>query len=596
MFLMIYSCQDDILDKSPLGSISDTVVWSDPVLIDSYLIDLYAQTPVFVNDATSTGGPHSTNLVGMFTVNEMSDEATFGWGFYTRFEVANAKGGLLDINGGMLEYWELPYKVIRALNVFIEKIADAPVPENFKKVRTAEAKFLRAFNYFAMVKRYGGVPLITKAQNIDDSREELYPARNSEKEVYDFIISEMTSAAKDLPSVVPTEDLGRPSKFAALALKSRVALYAGSIAQYGDVQLDGLLGFPIGESVNYYQTSYDASLEIISEGHHALYNQDTDKTNNFKNIFLNEGNRETIFSKRYDGVSNGGIVWGYDFAQAPNPHAWGAGNKDAPFLEMVYEFERLDGSPGVISSEELGNSLWTIEELWGGRDPRLLATIYTQDTPWQGEKVDFHNGIILEDGTIQHEGSYSGEDGSGEVILAKGRDFQPSGTGFGVMKYLDPNADNLQGIANSKTDYIVFRYAEILLNLAESAFELGKTDEALEAINKIRERAGMPVRTSIDFDDIVHERKVELAFEGHRYWDLRRWRRAEEKLTGGNSGIRYVYDYGQDKYAVWLFDKNVETVYGNGNRVPLFKPHYYYFPITLSRTGQNPNLLENPGY
>ncbi|MBL4561462.1 MAG: RagB/SusD family nutrient uptake outer membrane protein [Labilibaculum sp.] len=594
--LAFISCQDDILDKKPLGSISDGVVWNDPVLIDSYLINLYARTPVFTNDATDISGAKSTELVGMYTINELSDEATYGWGFYSRFEVADAKGGLLNINGGMLEYWELPYKVIRALNMFIENLEDAPVSDEFKKVRTAEAKFLRAFNYFAMVKRYGGVPLITKAQKIDDPEEELYPVRNSEKEVYDFIISEMTEVAKDLPPFVTAEDSGRPTKYAALAFKSRAALYAASIAKYGTVQLDGLLGIQSNLADSYYQTSYDASMEIINGKQHDLYNQDEDKTENFQNVFLNEGNVETIFAKRYDGISNGGMAWGYDFAQAPNPHAWGAGNKDAPFLEMVYEFEMLDGSPGALTSDELTNKLWTIEELWGGRDPRLLATVYTQDTPWQGTKVDFHNGIIKEDGTMLYQGSYAGSDGNGPVVLAKGRDSQPTGTGFGVMKYLDPNADNLQGIPNSKTDYIVFRYAEVLLNLAESAFELNKAGEALDAINKIRDRAGMPARTAITMSDIIHERKVELAFEGHRYWDLRRWRMAEEKLTGGSSALRYVYNYGEDKYSVWLFDKTAETVYGNGNRIPLFRSHYYYFPITLERTGQNENLVENPGY
>lgn len=594
--LAFISCQDDILDKKPLGSISDGIVWNDPVLIDSYLINLYARTPVFTNEATDVSGPKSTDLVGMYTINELSDEATFGWGFYSRFEVADAKGGLLNINGGMLEYWELPYKVIRALNIFIEKLATAPVSEEFKKVRTAEAKFLRAFNYFAMAKRYGGVPIITKAQKIDDPANELYPVRNSEKEVYDFIIAEITDAANDLPSVTNAEDIGRPSKYAALAFKSRAALYAASIAKYGTVQMNGLLGFSGNEASSYYQKSYEASMKIINDGHHDLYNQDADKTENFKNIFLKEGNIETIFAKRYDGVSNGGMVWGYDFAQAPNPHAWGAGNKDAPFLEMVYEFEMIDGRPGSLTSEELTGKLWSMEELWGGRDPRLHATIYTQDTPWKGGKVDFHNGIIKEDGTMVYQGSYSGANGSGPAVLAKGRDSQPTGTGFGVMKYLDPNADNMQGIPNSKTDYIVFRYAEVLLNLAESAYELGKKGEALDAINKIRNRAGMPTLTSITMKDIIHERKVELAFEGHRYWDLRRWRMAEEKLTGGNSGLRYVYDYANDKYAIWLFDKTAETVYGNGNRVPLFRPHYYYFPITLARTGQNPNLVENPGY
>ena len=150
-------------------------------------------------------------------------------------------------------------------------------------------------------------------------------------------------------------------------------------------------------------------------------------------------------------------------------------------------------------------------------------------------------------------------------------------------------------MAYSKTDYIVFRLGEIYLNLSEAAYELGKTEEALNALNVIRERAGMPDKTTIDMETIRAERKVELAFEGHRYWDLKRWRIAEEKLTGGNTGIKYELDYATRKYKITII-KNVEESYGDGSRSPLFLSHHYYFPITLGRTGANPNLVENPGY
>lgn len=588
--LSLISCQDDILDKKPLGMISDGVVWSDPVLIDSYLTELYAQTPVFANDATTLGGKTSDQLVGMFYINELADEGTYNWGFYNRFDIANNKGGDLTISGGLLEYWELPYKTIRALNIFIEELPKSPVAEEIRIARTAEARFLRAFNYFAMVKRYGGVPLIIEPQKLDDPKEVLYPVRNSEKELYDFIISEMDAIANDLPEVVSASELGRPSRYTALALKSRASLYAASIAKYGEQQLGGLLGFLGSDATSYYQKSYDASMAIINGGDHDLYNQDGDKTVNFQNIFLNENNEEVIFAKRYDGVTDGGMAWGYDFAQAPKPHAWNAGNKNAPYLEMVEEFEMLDGTPGTIDRNALINNLWTTDELWGGRDPRYYATIYTQNTPWKGGLIDFHNGLRTEDGTMLYNGSYEG-------IPVKGTQIVDTrvGTSFGVMKYLDPNANNMQGLPNSKTDYIVFRYAETLLNMAEAAFELNKSGEALNAINQIRGRAGIPARTSVTEEDIRHERKVELAFEGHRYWDLRRWRMAEHELTGGRTGIRYFYDYKSEKYIIALLP-DVEAIYGAGGKIPLFRPHYYYLPITLARTGANDNLVENPGY
>lgn len=135
--------------------------------------------------------------------------------------------------------------------------------------------------------------------------------------------------------------------------------------------------------------------------------------------------------------------------------------------------------------------------------------------------------------------------------------------------------------------------AEELKNerVAEAAFELGETGEALEAVNDIRKRAGISPLESVDRDKIRHERKVELAFEGHRYWDVRRWRIAVDVLSKPNSGLRYILDYETGKYQLQILD-NVD---GTGTS-PNFYEHNYYFPITLSRTGNNSNLQENPGY
>ena len=588
---MLGSC--NILDKQPLDTISDNTLWNDEALVTAYLYDLYANTPVFVNDASAVGwDPYSTDIVGMFYVNELSDECYYGWNFYNRPHIIKYKGGDLKVDGGLMEYWELPYKTIRKANDLIERMSMSTLSDDFRKQMIAEARFVRAFNYFAMVKRYGGVPLITQVQNMTDSEEVLYPKRNSEKEIYDFIIKEMEEVAPDLPEEIPTSQKGKPDKYTALALQSRAALYAGSIAKYGKVQLDGLLGIPADKANEYFEISYKASKKIIDDGKYALYQGDADKSVNFRNIFLVEDNSECIFVKKYDGIPNGGVVWDYDFSQCPKPHSWGAGQKNSPYLEMVESFERIDGTSGKLNYEELESKLWTLDELWGGRDPRFYATIWTEGTPWQGSTVGFYKGIITENGETIVDGSYKGVPACGSQTLGN----QNFYTSFGVLKYLDESSNNVsREMAYSKTDYIVFRLGEIYLNLSEAAYELGKTEEALNALNVIRERAGMPDKTTIDMETIRAERKVELAFEGHRYWDLKRWRIAEEKLTGGNTGIKYELDYATRKYKITVI-KNVEESYGDGSRSPLFLSHHYYFPITLSRTGANPNLVETPGY
>src|SRR5690606_1363716 len=162
-----------------------------------------------------------------------------------------------------LQWWGNAYYTIRNLNNFIERAAGSSI-SNVEE-RIAEARFLRAFCYFAMVKRYGGVPLITKVQSLDADSAELYPKRNSEKELYDFIIAETGEIATVLPSAT---EAGRASKWAALALRSRAALFAGSVAKFGKQQLDGLLGMPASDAEAYFQISYDASKAIITESAH----------------------------------------------------------------------------------------------------------------------------------------------------------------------------------------------------------------------------------------------------------------------------------------------------------------------------------------
>jgi hypothetical protein len=583
---LLVSC-NKVLDKQPLDIMSDITVWGDKALINAYLAQCYSEMYFFANESTGQGFSGDA-WTPVFVINEVSDESIPQWRDYEdALSQWRYKHGKLTISGGLMEFWG--YGTIRKLNEFIQRVPTSPIEPDVAKVRVAEARFLRAFAYFAMVKRYGGVPLITKAQQTTDLHDELYPARDKEEVVYDFILSEMDAIANDLPEVVSSSDLGRPSKYAALALKARAALYAGSIGQFGTVQLDGVVGIPAAKVNTYYQASYDACKTVMESNKFALYNLDADKVMNFRNIFLVKNNSEVIFVKRHDKVNflNGGNGWNIDYFQAPRPNGWGRGLYDGAYLELAEAFEHIDGTPGTLDRNAIQQGLWTTADLWANKDPRFFATLYTQDTKWKGNKLDFHRGIRLADGTIQLDGAVNG-------IAAKG-DQDYDGTCIGFMKYLNESHDNMigaqSGWPDSDQDWQIFRYAEILLNYAEAAFELGKTADALDAINKIRNRAGIIALTSIDREKIRHERRVELAFEGHRYWDLRRWRTAVTDLSKFWSGIRYILDVQTGKYQIQV----VEKIDGTSN-VPQFRQENYYFPITLARTGNNPNLVENPGY
>ncbi len=585
--LFLVSCTDDLLDKQPLDIISDKVLWTDPVLIDAFLSQQYAQTPTLVQDCWETGNNNwSVNVGGPFYFNSLTDESKNMWTLGGSGP-AGYKAGSLRIGGGLSEYWELPYRTIRSLNEFLDRVPNSTMEAATKKNRLAEARFLRAFNYFSMVKRYGGVPLITKVQNLDDSKEVLYPPRDAEQKIYDFIIAEMEAIAADLPETYAAVDYGRPTRYAAQALKCRAALYAGSIAKYGNVQLNGLLGIPSNLASAYFTKSIEAAKVIINSGKHALYKADADKVKNFRNVFLVKKNPEAIFVKTHNNaVVAAGNPWTWDYGQSPKPHPIDQGNINAPYLEMAEEFEYIDGKPGKLDYAAIQTGLWTVEDLWKNKDPRFFATIWTQNTSWKGNLVDFRRGIITPDGTIVNTGSYQGIPALGIQNSNQG-----TGTGFGVMKYLDENTPLVTFLSNSSSDYQVFRYAEILLNLAEATLELGNAAEALNAINQIRARAGITALGSIDMTKIRHERKVELAFENHRYWDVRRWRTATTDLSVNGSGLRYILDFTTRKFKLEVIRNTDGTV-----APPAFFEYNYYFPITNGRTSSNPSLLENPGY
>lgn len=565
------------MDKSPLDIISEDVVWNDEALINSYIDGVYSEMTFLVRDG------HGHEWVD--PTSGLSDEGRQGrdWHeLYTKW-----KGGYLNKEGGLLELWN--YGTIRNANEFLEKIEPSTVISQTKKEELkGRIRYARALVYFNMVKRYGGIPILTKAQDINAPNEELMVPRDKEVDVYDFIISEMDEIADVLPPKLSSTELGYPTRYAALALKSRAALFAAGIATWGEVQIGGLTGIPQSEAKRFWQASYDASKEIIDSHVYSLYNQiPDDKSENFRQLFLDENNSEVIFSKQLTGEK---VTSNYDLFMSPFQFCpgWGGANTSV-YLEMVESFENKDGSPGTFDRAKALSQPWDLSEFFADKDPRFFATVYFEGMVWKGEAIENWGGIITENGTKITSGSYNG-------ISAQGRSYTCAGyaggqiTGFNVKKYLD---DKLDPVNENKTsvDFIVFRLGEIYLNLAEAAFELGKTDEALEAVNSIRERAGIALLKEITRDKIRNERKVELAFENHRWWDLKRWRIAVDAITRTFKGIYTFYDYNTKKFVIEM-NENAE-----GGVPAMFKKEHYYLPITPGRISNNPNLApENPGY
>jgi hypothetical protein len=562
VLLFLVSCEN-ILDIQPTDIISEEAVKNDPALVDAFLNKIYAQTRFqsvgdVLNDAA---------LLGV-----MSDEMNVFAAWQTNFAAATK---IIDENGAhaQAEYW--PYANIRSANEIIEILEKATFDEAVVKQKIAEARWLRAFMYFELVKRYGGVPLLTKAQSIESPKEELYVERNSEKEIYDFIATEMDELVNILPDSYSSDLFGKPTKWAAYALKSRAMLYAGSIAKYGSVQLNGLLGISSSEANSYYQKAYDASMQIINNSPHALYKGNPDPVKNYNEIFIKDGNSEVIFAVVYDLGLVKTHSWGY--LSMPDGFQTGWGSNHWMYVETLDKYEYKDGTYGKLDYTKLdGKTKFALDDIILNRDPRFLASAYYPEIPWQDGKVYMHSKTI---GTIPP--------GSDWPSVAKQRN--RTKTGIMVRKRVNEAIKLPIGYENEE-DWIVFRTGEMYLNAAEAAFEKGDTDEAKRLINIIRDRAGMPAKTALTVDDIRNERFVELYIEEHRYWDLRRWRIATQVLNGkGFHGVTWEYYIDEDKYTMKLQD-------GDYARIRTFADRNYYFPIGLGRRADNPNLVENPGY
>lgn len=570
IIILLSSCEK-VLEKVPLDRISESAVWNDAALVDAYVVDVFSDMKFLFNANHDDG----TNWATTF-LSDLTDEGhtAFSWINTTSFYKA---GAMVASSEWPIARWSY-YSTIRKMNFFLEKMASSTLPDDQKNLRIARIRFARAFTYFIIARDFGGIPLILKAQNSNDPYDELYPKRNKEIEIYDFAISELTDIISNdyLPAV--DYDGGQPTKYAALALKSQIALYAANLAKWGTVQLDGLLGVPSTRATDLYQSSYDASKLIIDDDQFTLYNGDADKIKNFRKLFLEKKNSEVIYAKEYLGVDKG-VSHFWDNWNFPYGEGCWPGDGSCPYLEMAEEFEWTDGTPGTpgtLDRSAIQAGVITLDELWGKKEPRFFASIYTHGTVFKGSAIDMTTGYI---------------DAGGNSVLSHGANLSwDLNTGFGVLKYTDET--NSPYWIDSKTDWIVFRYGYILLNHAEAAFELGKTDEAMDAVNEVRSRAGVNLLTAITRDNIRHERKVELAFEnGYRYYDLKSWRLSENLLSRQYSGLEYYFDMNSSKLKLVVLD-NID-----GSTPPLFRNKDYYLPLTPSRIANNPNLTpENPGY
>ena len=653
LLLFTVGCED-WLEVQPLTKTPSSVFLSDPAGINTLLANLYIKMPMedfmynpgkFFNYHRDLGG------------NAFVD---FGWStsFYTDEANYSPGSGAGPVNDNYWAYGAVTmsgnnnisngaYGSIRQVNQFLQDVTAATLEEGLRKRCISEAHFIRAYMYFGLVKRYGGVPLIEVPQVPGD---DLFVPRSTEKETFDFILNECDLAIENLPASANVNDgIYRATKWAAYALKSRVALYAASIAKYWDkaplsgeavtMQLVG--GMTAADANAYYTECIEASAEIIDNSGKALYKPTpatvTEAAKNFQDLFQNPlgAPEETIFLKAYiDGSTSRMQGHSYDVYFNPSQTApsYSYYGRFSPTLNLVDLFEdytddgtgtsvplvtRTDGveneyvaNPGTDLDLSKPYKLYaTPSEIFANKDARLYASIITPGSVWKGKTMVIQGGLIKSDGTkvIYQNGNAVGLDGrtyytyggasgpeySGFAQLGNNEQGNFSSSGFNVKKYLRESMTTITQYICT-TPYIDFRLAEIYLNYAEAAIESGSGDPTKAALylNALRKRAGHTDNIPATIENILKERRIELAFEGHRYWDLVRRRDSHTMFNKtSRKALVPILDLRENPPMYFFIRANNWPDNNAGGRT--FETKSYYLAIPdVSTSG----LIQNPEY
>ncbi len=618
------------LDVPPMNIISDNDIFSSVSGITAYMARIYSEIPMedFKWNPTTGfktffyGSPSAVTGEALSRDQQNSTE-TFG-------------------------YWADAYSLIRECNYFMETLPEYAGNYSAAQINNwlGEARFIRAFTYFALVKRYGGVPLVDKVltkpgesiEEVTADIDEYKVPRASEQATYDFIATDLDSAYAYLPE---TNQQGRANRYAAAALKSRAMLFAGCIAKYNNITLSSgstqLCGIPAEKAVDYFKASYDAA--SLLDGKYSLYKNSwsaTDKAAqaaNFAALFLDGSSAENIFIRMYKYPD--AVHW-YDANQIPR-QLWNGGYsaETNPTLDFVEMFEGLPKNPDSTfkTTDDGGHYLLydNISDPFANAEPRLKGTVLFPGDVFKGQAIDIRRGIYTGDASggisrllpVGSTAPYptanivaSSTDNQTAYTLPDGSKMNPAGlsgfftnigtvagciSGFTIKKYLDPNKPTSEVTTNhSDQSWIEIRYAEVLLNRAEAAYELFSEGQggdyqmqALADLNAIRERAGASLATLADLisvDIIRKERRKELAFENKIWWDLKRWRIIDREQNGTIYRIlNAFYAANAGKY---FFDDR----YDERNSQYTFDPRWYYEQIPNAAIAKSTNLVQNPGY
>ena len=539
LLMLALGCKD--LTLGPKDQVSDASFWKTPDQFRLAANDFYY------------------GLQGADNWTEISSDIATGSGSTQMSSVSN--GSYLPAANSDL--WDKSYAGIRATNYLLTKAAESGLGSQIDRW-VGEALFFRAYHYWNLVKTYGGVPLITKV--LDVTSPEVYTARSTQQQIIDFILADLDNAVPKLlkQSQLGADEMGRVTQGAALALKARAALYQATWLKY----------HAEGSPTAMLTAAITAADQLVASGEYQLYAGQGAQSYKYLFILQGDDSPEVILARRY-------------YAGRAT-HNWTRElwfNYMIPTKKLADMYLATDGLP--ITSSPLFKGYDSLTSEFQNRDPRMAMTFVVP-----GSDVFQESGF---------QPVFPGFSGSNATR-----------TGYMLRKFLDETVEATQFAG--EYDFKEFRYGEVLLILAEALFERdGVISDAdlNRTINLLRARAGMPSLTNgfvsangLDMlTEIRRERTVELAFEGYRRDDLRRWKTAETEMPQALRGVKFVGTEYQTRYPGLQIGSDIQ-VDANGFIVAeaaasrqFVVPKHYLDPIPLQQIQlSHGTLTQNPGW
>jgi hypothetical protein len=614
---LVFLAGCDSLNKDPKSELAADQVFKDPALAESYLNDVYARTglgygdpmptPGAVDEAFNTHGhPGSQNIRSTLTPGDRGIWDSPGW--------------RPPDNPPYQGYnWNEVYSSVRDLNLFIQNVqgSDA-LPTDTRETLLGEAYFLKGFFFHNLMKLYGGIPVIDKVFELQGGVAQYQVDRSTFATTVDEIVADLDSAATMLG--MEARRKGTATKGAAMALKSRVLLHAASDL-YHDSPFSGsgkaeFVSYTGGNQQDRWQKAAEAAEAVMDLNAYSL--EQTSNHQQYHELFTKGNPSGTIWARYF----NEDASYNHNQSTFVSPNGYFSWSGDTPTQQHVNAYEMADGSqfeweggdPSLPDPEESAPDRDPVdaENPYEDRDPRLYANIQFSGADWRARPSGTPSSKDPE-GVIQ-TGLYETVNDDGSTSMEFGLDtdegpqpWNSSQSGYNLRKFVDRDIVSHQEQAYNP--WIFIRYAEVLLNHAEAEAELGNPGEAVASLNKVRNRVGMPDvptdggpnRTLME--RIRQEREVELAYEGHRYFDVRRWKMGPEayqdahgiEVTGHLKGDPSQYQgltlgelIAQDSYDYFFKVKNLQE--------RDWKDKNYFLPFSNDEANRNPELTQNPGY